>query len=641
MLPENVRAADIFAAGFKDTQKMKAMKTTVKFMAMLLCCAAVWSCTGVEAELPVPNRGGLSFGLVCAGYDDGPGTRTGFSPADYDMVEFAVMDSDGARVRDMKGYYDKNTSSILVEGLREGDYILSVMGVKGDFISDGLTVNDIDDIREVWVSFPDDSSAPLEAEYFHSSTPFAVMLRDTPAGLEYVTDLTGPIRQKRIVGRVDMTFSFRNAGTASAVLSNVVTMESPSFSTAMAADGTFSGRTTASSLIMDMTERASGFFLPSETETEGSAEIITRDYRGNTVRRSYGFRLPPVKANRLHNVGVDAIHPDDESGTLFVTEKAYVEGEHGKILQDDEPYTVYTDKAARNFNTASPLQATVLPDGRLNVRFYSPRDLEGVLLKARIPSEGDFFMDLAYFDRIPAFADFYGAMPLTEKDAFYRTDTGRIVKVEKKDPASLHDMEIMVESSDPYWSKLEKIEHGWNIRFDLFGGDPTLPDGGPQGNWMGIRPVHCREAVAFFLNFTYMIDMPEHERILRENQDRLYGNGGVEDKVSVETVLAQMRQPRTINVGLVYPGNGVVGLGGGSTFGAYQSGWLSHYDSLYSCEIMFHELGHVMGYSHSSSFTYGPWAQELMNHFYVSHLSEMPVDSPDYLGSKDNPYLYK
>ena len=28
---------------------------------------------------------------------------------------------------------------------------------------------------------------------------------------------------------------------------------------------------------------------------------------------------------------------------------------------------------------------------------------------------------------------------------------------------------------------------------------------------------------------------------------------------------------------------------------------------------MFHELGHVMGYSHSSSFTYGPWAQELMN----------------------------
>ena len=101
-----------------------------------------------------------------------------------------------------------------------------------------------------------------------------------------------------------------------------------------------------------------------------------------------------------------------------------------------------------------------------------------------------------------------------------------------------------------------------------------------------------------------------------------------------------MRQPRTLRVGLVYPGNGVVGLGGGSTFGAYQPAWMQHYFDTYSCEVMFHELGHVMGYNHSSSFTYGPWAQELMNHFYVEHISEMPIDKPDYLNTKENPYLY-
>ena len=157
---------------------------------------------------------------------------------------------------------------------------------------------------------------------------------------------------------------------------------------------------------------------------------------------------------------------------------------------------------------------------------------------------------------------------------------------------------------------------------------------------MGIRPVHCREAVALFLNFTYMIDMPEHEEILRQNVDRLYGNGGVNDKVSVETVLRQMRQTRTLNVGLVYAGHGVVGLGGGSVFGAYQQAWFQHYFNTYSCEIMFHELGHVMGYSHSSSFTYGPWAQELMNNFYVQHIAEMPIDSPAYLNSAQNPNRY-
>ena len=47
-----------------------------------------------------------------------------------------------------------------------------------------------------------------------------------------------------------------------------------------------------------------------------------------------------------------------------------------------------------------------------------------------------------------------------------------------------------------------------------------------------------------------------------------------------------------------------------------------------------------MGYSHSSAFTYGPWAQELMNKFYVDHIQEMPVDSPSYLDSRNNPHIY-
>ena len=221
-----------------------------------------------------------------------------------------------------------------------------------------------------------------------------------------------------------------------------------------------------------------------------------------------------------------------------------------------------------------------------------------------------------------------------------RSESGRWVELPQLDVPALADIEFKIESEDPYWAKLQGILHGWTIAFSLYGGGPELPNGGPVGNWMGIRPVHCREVVAFFLNFTYMIDMPQHEVILRENQDRLYGNGGVEDKVTPETVLAQMRQPRSLIVGLVYPGHGVIGLGGGYVFGAYQTAWLNHYTNTYSCEIMFHELGHVMGYSHDSSFTYGPWAQELMNNFYVEHLGEMPIDSSTYLNTSKNPTLY-
>ena len=106
-------------------------------------------------------------------------------------------------------------------------------------------------------------------------------------------------------------------------------------------------------------------------------------------------------------------------------------------------------------------------------------------------------------------------------------------------------------------------------------------------------------------------------------------------------VLQQMRQQRTLQVGLVYAGNGVLGLGGGSTFGAYQQAWFEHYWNAYSCNIMFHELGHVMGYGHSSAFTYGPWAEQLMNNFYVQNLSQFPIDSYKYLDSRNNPHRYK
>ena len=325
---------------------------------------------------------------------------------------------------------------------------------------------------------------------------------------------------------------------------------------------------------------------------------------------------------------------------MFVTQRAYDEAAHSLILQDDESKDVYTDASQRRFNTAQPLQLSVTDAGELHARFYSPRPLSGVLVRARIPQLDSEYLDLAWFDSIPAFADFYERLPQVQRPTICRSESGRWVELPQLDVPALADIEFKIESEDPYWAKLQGILHGWTIAFGLYGGDPDLPNGGPVGNWMGIRPVHCREVVAFFLNFTYMIDMPQHEVILRENQDRLYGNGGVEDKVTPETVLAQMRQPRSLIVGLVYPGHGVIGLGGGYVFGAYQTAWLNHYTNTYSCEIMFHELGHVMGYSHDSSFTYGPWAQELMNNFYVEHLGEMPIDSSTYLNTSKNPTLY-
>lgn len=281
-----------------------------------------------------------------------------------------------------------------------------------------------------------------------------------------------------------------------------------------------------------------------------------------------------------------------------------------------------------------------MDDGRLHVRFYSPRPLTNVLLQARIPSVSSEYFDLAFFDRIPGFADYYGELPMTRRKTFTRTTSGRILEMEPISIADLKTAEFQVVCSDPYWDKLQAIKHGWTISFHLYDTNPDLPNGGPVGNWMGIRPVHCREAVAIFLNITFLSDMPEYQAHLEANASQLYNDAG--KQVAPATVIQQMKQSRSLRVGLVYVGNaGVAGLGGGTTFGVYQPAYLHHYDTNYSCEIILHEIGHVLGYGHSSAFTYGPWAQSITNKFYVQNLSKLPIDSPSYLNSTQNPYIYK
>ena len=86
---------------------------------------------------------------------------------------------------------------------------------------------------------------------------------------------------------------------------------------------------------------------------------------------------------------------------------AYDEGNYAKILQDDEPKTVYTDSKQRSFHTGRTLQTKFTDNGQLHVRFYSPRSVSRMKIMTRIPAVSNEFFDLAYFDSIPAFADFY------------------------------------------------------------------------------------------------------------------------------------------------------------------------------------------------------------------------------------------
>lgn len=608
-----------------------------------LCTLLLISCNQEEYSeaSSTSNQSGIVFKLQREGYE-GKETRSSENDSSpYNQLYYFIADENGNRVENIKTYYKTSTSEIYAEGLHKGEYQLLVLGIKGNAIKDRAIVRTPGHIDDEWLAFPDDLQKPLEAEYFYSKTPFSIIEIQTAEGTQETVSISQAVIQKRIMSRVDFNFSYNNPYVQNAVTDKTLSLGQIKFYTTLSGNGELGGESNGITNTISLNQHTSYFFMPmcNGSTFHGEITLSTRNYLKEERRQIYNFDQETLTANHIHHVETHVNHPDDKAVTMLITPAAYNAGDHTLILQDDETKEVYTNASVRKFNTAQPLQVSVTEEGKLHIRFYSPRQLNNVLIKMQLPQVSDEYFDLAYFDSIPAFGDFFEEIPLIQRAAMCRTESGKYIEVQKKTESELAEATFKIEANDPYWDKLQKIEHGWTIYWGLYGGDPEREDGGPVGNWMGIRPVHCRESVAFFLNFTYMIDMPEHEQILHDNADQLYDDN--KQLVKVEEVLKKMRASRTLQVGLVYTGNGIIGLGSGSVFGAYQRGWFEHYFNTYACSVMFHELGHVMGYGHSSSFTYGPWAEQLMNNFYVNNLQKMPINSINYLNSSQNPHQYK
>lgn len=632
------------AATVKQQRQKMIMSKLGRILLVGLCLLTACQNNDLPTS-PEKNQEGIPFKIQCDNRYANDSTEINATKADnsmaagYDHVEIVVTTRDGEVVPGLKGLYDPTTSEVRVSGLQAGEYQLLILGVKGDMTKDGATFNSIKNLNEEWLTFPADIK-PLTAEYYYSQTPFSVVATSTASGNTLSAVVDGEIMQHRIIGRTDFSFGYSTLSIETAMQSKRATLTSPAFCTAFTGNGQFTGRSNGNSIALNLDETTSYLFPPTVDgeSLNGEIEISARSYRGADVWQTYSFALENITANAIGQINTPIAHPDNESAALFVTEKTYEKTGLEYILQDGESKSVYTNSGQRSFNTTKPLQIAVQDDGRLHVRFYSPRPLTDVLIQAKVPSISNEYFDLAYFDSIPGFADFYGELPMLEHKTFSVTESGQIIEIESVSLEALKTATFQVVSSDPYWEKLKSIKTAFSISFGLYGGNPDLANGGPAGNWMGIRPVHCREVVAIFLNVAYMSWMPEYEQLLQNNANKLYNDSGA--PVAPATVLNQLRASRSLLVGLVYAGNGVVGLGGGTVFGVYQDAYFQHYSSTYSCELIFHELGHVLGYGHSSAFTYGPWANTLTNSFYTQNLSQLPINSASYLNSKQNPNKY-
>ncbi|MGL5893557.1 MAG: hypothetical protein ACRCZM_02960, partial [Bacteroidales bacterium] len=471
----------------------------------------------------------------------------------------------------------------------------------------------------------------LQDQLYYASSSFDVKSESAMTQLVKLRYVLAGVDIERQSSSLYLTNSMRSI--------NVELPQGTLFYTGMSVSGLYQGAARAQSSELSFLSNNAFYIMPQHDGVAKATRfaVVTQDHMGEEYQLNLTSELNYI-AGVKERVSLNfSSHPNANSGVLYVTRGYYDLEDRGLIFQDEEHHSVYCDANQRSFKINKTLQLNKGEGLSLHTRFYSVRPITGVSIWSSKQKYGERVL-LAYYDSIPALCDAQIEFAqIADKQTFIMESKAKI-NLNSDEIAELLESDLEIECADAYWNMLQQIRATWNVYFSTYGADPTQPNGGPAGNWRGIRPVHVREGIAILTNIGYMISVPGYPEELAKFQGKIWGNGGVDDILDVSTIIPALMSRQNFRVGLC---GGVYGLGGGATLGFHQGVFLNHYRTpTSSANTIFHELGHCMGYSHSSGMTYGPWGAELSAPYYVSNIHTFPIPSPDILNSSENPNRY-
>ncbi|MGL5980926.1 MAG: hypothetical protein ACRCZY_08660 [Phocaeicola sp.] len=548
------------------------------------------------------------------------------------QVRYQIADYTGTILQEIQSDYHADQTTIVIEPLPLGSYTLYVLAYDETLQAEGLHVNEsIQNINELWFEF-EGGKVPvlLKDQLYYSSTTFDVTTETVmhqSVKLRYV--LAG-VDVNRQISSLQLSNSLRHIG--------LDIDETVPFYTSMRVDGQYEGSGSVASCEHSFLTNHSYYLMPQQGEEAVATTftVTTENHLGEQYQLDLVTQIPH-KGGVKEEIKLDlSAHPDAQGGTLYITPSYYDQEDRALIFQDGEHHDLYCDSENRSFHMNQLLQLKGEENLTIHTRFYSVRPIRNFSVWSSSERYGERVL-LAHYDSIPAFCDARFQWDDLGEGKQFLMESNEHVKLTSADLQALLNSKLEMECDDAYWKQLKQIIPGWKVWFHLYGADPTQPDGGPAGNWRGIRPVHIREAIAALTNMAYMFSAPGYPEHLESYQGQVWGNGGQEDIVDVTTIIPALFSRENFRVGLC---GGVAGLGGGATFGVWQPAFFNHYNSTYYSGTYFHEFGHCIGYSHSSALCSGFWDRTITSAYYVANVHTFPVPSADILNSNNNPNRY-
>ncbi len=577
---------------------MKTIKT-MKIINKLLLSASVLSLVGCAEEEMFQDFGGkqgdgvATFNISTAGSEIGIVTRAD-GEEEHPVIselKWMIADKNGKIVPHYYGRIDNQNTKLTIEGLTYGDYSLLCLATIND--AEGISFSVPENLEDPWLN-NEKEDGPLDGIYCYKKVPFTL-------GAE---GFSSDVILEHITAMVSVDIDMPNPSQWRHI-KNVSVSINEGIPTSLDAGGTYSGTHTVDSYnIYDPTGVFTFTTLPSEQPVSGYVEIESSRDNGEDFVQTYEFSDLMLEAGKIAHINLEYRHPELESGLLYVATQEQWRYDIGTMFLADEPRSTFYNNKERGFYTTAPLQIWIREDGKLCVRYFSPYTLKDVKVKACFNKVSPEWVDLAEFEEVNPFEEAFFTLPITQQDCVFDGESGRKVKIPAMPNLEPGDVTLKFEwdKDDAFMNKIAEIKLDWFIRFSGYGADNG------HAYWRHMTPDLCRRAVGLAYDMTYMFSSEEFPVEFKKWEGKLIDSGRL---IYLDEIQTRLNRQGGLMMGTVV---GVLGLGGGQTFGMSADRYTNFYPDTTPVggntfngarQTIFHEFAHCLGYGHDGNMTYG------------------------------------
>lgn len=582
----------------------------------------ITSCTE-EYERISSESNTVTFHFQPNSYVDESGgtTRTSDSIPAFSSLYYFMLNEGGEMASPIRSSVSGDFQSISMSGLKSGHYSIVFLAIEKRPGENNDAVHELKSVQDLWLSVSEMDNTLNKRGYYKGKMDFELQP-------EQALSLTVTLHNMSSKINVEVK-------THQQVIQDIkISLDDP-VATGFTGEGGYVGEKSIQDLSIMPARSIEVFPFSNGAKVSGKVLVTFADIDGVLHKESYLFSDCVLEANKISTVKVELSNPYEGLDQLNVSPADFTDENTWRILTDSEPDSIVFNQNRRSFRINEPLQVDLKTEGKFHFIFYSAHPIDDAHILICSKEISDEYFEIAHFERIEILQEAY--MPFTlsgEKDKKYKTESGRIITVRAGKKIDMNNIDFKIVCNDPYWKKIEQIKAKWLIRFSTYGTSPEKPT---NGYWRYMRPNFCRQAIALFTNIAWMNETEEYRELLVSNNGKYWVNAARTEFIQDNTtVISKLRNKSVFTIGLVGVADGLSSSAG--KFGVAGYIYNGHYSAPYHAYVVFHELGHCMGYPHKTALVDGLWAQKHASPLYLQMAKELklPVSEKHWLNDFPN-----